>query len=252
LWAEARVGGAILNTNAFDALPVSVGADNLFKKLITAALRKTDRSLFGTIRALSAGSEVIAARALDGRRVSASAGTPSSLVRFSTAAARRDARRCISYLTIELKGWIPLELRPLLGNWIYGCDICQNVCPFNRFATPANAEFFKGSLDFMAPSLLDLLSLDEAGFTERYKNSPIKRLKRSRFLRNVSVATGNWGSVTAVPPLINLLNDPDPYLRGHAAWALHQIDDASAKTALQQALPTENNDEVRRELIGEI
>lgn len=159
-----------------------------------------------------------------------------------------DARRCISYLTIELKGWIPLALRPLLGNWIYGCDICQEVCPFNRFALATKEAAFQGSLDQMAPPLLELLSLDEAGFNQRYQNSPIKRIKRARFLRNVCVAAGNWGSETAVAPLTALLKDPEPLIRGHAAWALHQINNENARNALRQALQTETDDAVRREL----
>lgn len=162
-----------------------------------------------------------------------------------------DARRCISYLTIELKEWIPASLRPSMGNWIYGCDICQEVCPFNRFASPAAEPLLTAvDEDQMAPPLLDLLSLDEAGFNRRFARSPIKRLKRGRFLRNVCVAVGNWGSATAVPALAGLLADPEPLIRGHAAWALHQIDDAAARRALQAALARETDTAVRRELLG--
>lgn len=159
-----------------------------------------------------------------------------------------DARRCISYLTIELKGWIPLELRPLLGNWIYGCDICQEVCPFNRFSLPTKENAFETTVKQMAPPLLELLSLDEAGFNQRYQNSPIKRIKRARLVRNACVAAGNWGSETAVERLTALLKDPEPLIRGHAAWALHQINNEAAKFALSQALQTETDGEVRREL----
>jgi epoxyqueuosine reductase len=136
-----------------------------------------------------------------------------------------DARRCISYLTIELKDAIPEELRPLMGNWVYGCDICQVVCPFNRFAPQSSEPAFRPAhYDAAAPPLLDLLVLDEEGFAHRFANSPIKRIGRSRLLRNACVAAGNWGSETAVSPLTCLLADPDPLIRSHAAWALEQID----------------------------
>ncbi|GIK55868.1 MAG: tRNA epoxyqueuosine(34) reductase QueG [Chloroflexi bacterium] len=188
-----------------------------------------------------------------------------------------DARRCISYLTIELKEWIPVELRPLLGNWIYGCDICQEVCPFNRFATPGGDWRLEigdwsgespishpQSLNLICPPLLDLLSLTENDFEQRFAHSPIKRLKRARFLRNVCVAVGNWGSSTApsvvdgsrphagqaVSALIPLLSDPHPLVRGHAAWALHQIGGPAAQTALVTALETETDETVRMELAG--
>jgi epoxyqueuosine reductase len=154
-------------------------------------------------------------------------------------------------LTIELKGWIPQELRPLLGNWIYGCDICQEVCPFNRFATASHERlFFADDWNTAVPPLLDILTLDEAAFNERFAHSPIKRIKRRRLLRNACVAAGNWGSETAVSPLITLLTDPDPLIRGHAAWALHQIGTAAAKTAVADALTHEIDEQVRLELVG--
>ncbi len=162
-----------------------------------------------------------------------------------------DSRRCISYLTIELKGWIPAALRPLLGNWIYGCDLCQEVCPFNRFASPtAEPTFWSDDWDVAAPSLLDLLALDEEGFDRRFAGSPLKRIKRQRFIRNVCVATGNWGSETAVPSLISLLADPAPLIRGHAAWALWQIDTRAAHQALDAALLNEHDEIVRLEMSG--
>lgn len=164
-----------------------------------------------------------------------------------------DARRCISYLTIELKGWIPPELRPLLGNWIYGCDVCQDVCPFNRFAQPTTAAgFAPTSFDVAAPPLLDLLRLNETAFNSRFAHSPIKRIKRRGLLRNVCVAAGNWGSQTAVVPLARLLHDPEPLIRGHAAWALHQIGGPQARTALAQARQTETDRAVRSEIEGPV
>lgn len=135
-----------------------------------------------------------------------------------------DSNRCISYLTIELKGEIPLALRPLMGNRIFGCDICQEVCPYNKqFAIPTAEPAFQASLDQMAPPLLDLITLDDEGFRRRFKGSPIKRAKRRGFLRNVCVALGNWGSQSAIPALEGALHDPEPLIRSHAAWALQQI-----------------------------
>lgn len=164
-----------------------------------------------------------------------------------------DARRCISYLTIELKEWIPRDLRPLMGNWIYGCDVCQEVCPFNRFAekTASNQQLVTNNQwDEVAPPLLGILALDEAGFQARFAGSPIKRIKRRRLLRNACVAAGNWGSATAVPTLIPLLTDPEPLIRGHAAWALHRIGDQAGITAVQQALAQETDPQVRQEMIS--
>jgi epoxyqueuosine reductase len=162
-----------------------------------------------------------------------------------------DAGRCISYLTIELKGWIPRELRPLMGNWIYGCDVCQEVCPFNRFAERVASGVWPvagGRWDAVAPPLLEILALDEAGFQERFADSPIQRIKRRRLLRNACVAAGNWGSKTAVSPLITLLSDPEPLVRGHAAWALHQIGDSGGETAVFRALTQETDPAVRLEM----
>lgn len=162
-----------------------------------------------------------------------------------------DSRRCISYLTIELKEWIPLELRPLMANWIYGCDVCQEVCPFNRFAQPTKeVAFWSDNWEETAPSLLDLLVLDEEGFNLRFAGSPIKRIKRQRLVRNACVAAGNWGSATAVPSLIALLADPVPLVRGHAAWALRQIGSRAAHQALDTALADEQDERVRMELRG--
>jgi epoxyqueuosine reductase len=160
-----------------------------------------------------------------------------------------DARRCISYLTIEFKGWIPRALRPLMGNWVYGCDVCQSVCPFNRFA-PADVEqaYLPDSWQRAAPSLLDLLALDEAAFAERYAASPIKRIKRDRLVRNACVAAGNWGSYEALGPLTSLLRDKSALVRGHAAWAVGQIGDQQAAGALQHALDWEEDSRVRQEL----
>jgi epoxyqueuosine reductase len=162
---------------------------------------------------------------------------------------RLDARRCISYLTIELRGSIPRELRPLMGTWIFGCDICQEVCPWNRKATPTHEDAFKPR-PWAAPELLDLLTLTEEEFRERFKGSPLKRAKRSGLVRNASVAVGNLREVRAVPLLIRLLErDPDPVVREHAAWALGRIGTSAALAALQDALTVEANERVRTEIV---
>jgi epoxyqueuosine reductase len=160
-----------------------------------------------------------------------------------------DARRCISYLTIELKGSIPPPMRPLLGNWVYGCDVCQEVCPFNRFA-PESVEVTlrPGFADAAAPPLLALLALDEEAFSQRFAFSPIKRIGHARLLRNACVAAGNWGSEEAVPALTRLLSAPSPLVRGHAAWALGQIGGVSAAQTLNRARSVERDAQVREEI----
>lgn len=135
-----------------------------------------------------------------------------------------DARRCISYLTIELKGPIPEPLRPSIGNRVFGCDICQEVCPWNqRFSSPAENPAFRAGPETDGPALIELMSLDQEGFAQRFSGSPVKRAKRSGFLRNVAVALGNWGSGEAVPALSRALEDEEPLIRSHAEWALGRI-----------------------------
>jgi epoxyqueuosine reductase len=160
-----------------------------------------------------------------------------------------DARRCISYLTIELKGPIPHELRPRLGNWIFGCDLCQEVCPYNRrFARPARLAALKGQPEMAAPRLLDLLALDETAFRQRFRGSPVLRAKRRGLLRNVCVALGNWGDPAAVPSLTDALHDREPLVRGHAAWALGRIASPAARQALRSAETTEPDGYVQAEI----
>jgi len=135
-----------------------------------------------------------------------------------------DSNRCISYLTIELKGSIPPELRPLMGSWIFGCDECQSVCPWpRRFSRPARQPFLRFDPDSCAPRLLDLIGLDEAGFRRRFAGTPVLRARRRGLLRNVAVALGNWGDPQAVPALLQATQDPEPLIREHAAWALERI-----------------------------
>ena len=133
-----------------------------------------------------------------------------------------DARKCISYLTIELKGSIPPELRPLLGHHIFGCDICQDVCPWpTRFARPTQERaFFAGEIDRAAPPLIELAQLSEEAFQQRFAGTPILRSKRRGLLRNVAVALGNWGSAEARDALRVLAADPDPIIAEHAQWGL--------------------------------
>lgn len=134
-----------------------------------------------------------------------------------------DARRCISYLTIEHPGSIPVELRPLLGNHIYGCDLCQAVCPWNRFATPTPEPAFQPRAANLNPTLLELLALTDETFRESFRDSPIKRIKRRRLLRNVAVALGNSRDPQALPALERALHDPEPLIREHATWAITTI-----------------------------
>ncbi len=134
-----------------------------------------------------------------------------------------DARRCISYLTIELKDTIPVELRPLIGNWVYGCDICQAVCPFNRFALETSEPAFTAAdLDRAAPPLLDLLALTDETCRQRFAGTPIWRIKRERLVRNACIAAGNWRGQAAIPGLERLLADESALVREHARWALSQ------------------------------
>ena len=157
-----------------------------------------------------------------------------------------DARRCISYLTIELRGAIPHDLRPQIENWIFGCDACQRVCPWsNRRALSPSSP---ADLVRWMPSLLDLLALDEAGFRQRFRGTPIQRAKRRGLLRNVCVAIGNWGERAAVPALTLALHDKEPLIRGHAAWALGQIGGARARDELSRAQAEEVDEAVRAEL----
>lgn len=176
-----------------------------------------------------------------------------------------DSTRCISFLTIELRGSIPLELRPLMGNLIFGCDICQEVCPVNRVAekrlglrsgagTPQPVRFQpRSELRPRAevgssPELIPLLSLTEEQFRERFRRSPIKRTKRRGLLRNVCVALGNSGDTNAVPALLGALHDQEALVRGHAAWALGHIGGSEAQRALEDALHHEEDSEVQLEI----
>ena len=136
---------------------------------------------------------------------------------------RLDARRCISYLTIEHHGPIPVELRPLMGNHIYGCDDCLAVCPWNRFAVPTTHEKLRGRTDLAAPALADLARLDDAGFRALFAGSPIKRIGRNRFIRNVLNAIGNSADPSLRPVAEGLVADPDPVVAEAARWAAGRL-----------------------------
>jgi epoxyqueuosine reductase len=140
-----------------------------------------------------------------------------------TAPHRLDARRCISYLTIENKGPIPLEFREAIGDRIYGCDDCLDACPWNRFAAESREATFQAREAVFRMRLRDFLDLDDDGFRSLFAKSPIKRIKRSRFLRNVCVALGNTGSPDDLPALTRAAADPEPLVAEHAEWAIARI-----------------------------
>jgi epoxyqueuosine reductase len=160
---------------------------------------------------------------------------------------RLDARRCVSYLTIEHKGPIPREFRSAMGNRIYGCDDCLAVCPWNKFASQAAANrAFLPRAELTAPSLADLLGLDDAGFRQVFAGSPIKRIGRDRMVRNAAVAAGNSGDPALVKSLARLLDDPAPMVRGAAVWALGRLD-PERFTAERWRAAEEEDEEVRGE-----
>jgi epoxyqueuosine reductase len=140
-----------------------------------------------------------------------------------TAPHRLDARRCISYLTIELKGSIPLDLRPLIGNRIFGCDDCLEACPWNRFAQVSHEAAFLTRPSTIGVPLRDYLRLSDDNFHMLFRNSPIKRIKRRGFLRNVCVALGNVGDPSDLAALERAAADPEPLIAEHAKWAIHRI-----------------------------
>ncbi len=160
-----------------------------------------------------------------------------------------DNRRCISFLTIELRGPIPRDLRPLVGDWVFGCDICQEVCPVNRKAAASREPELRKRHDFDAPELIPLLYLNETEFRRRFEGSPIRRAKLDGLQRNVCVALGNLGDARAIPALAHTLSAGGPLTRSHAAWALGRIGGAAARAALSAALETEDEEEARAEIV---
>ncbi len=162
---------------------------------------------------------------------------------------RLDARRCISYLTIEHKGPIPRELRPLIGNRIYGCDDCLAVCPWNKFAAAGREAKLAAREALRAPKLAELARLDDAAFRKLFAKSPVKRTGRDRFVRNVLTAIGNAGDPALAAEAERLLDDPSPLVRGAAVWALRQLD-PERLTRLSQKCAAETDQSVRDEWIA--
>ncbi len=161
---------------------------------------------------------------------------------------RLDARRCISYLTIEHKGPIDLELRPLMGNHIYGCDDCLAVCPWNKFAETAAAhKAFLPRAELVAPQIADLLTLDDAAFRQLFSGSPIKRIGRDRFVRNVLIAAGNGTDAGLIAQIEVLLADPSPVVRGAAIWALGRLSPEVFAQRRQDLFATEQDASVLAE-----
>ncbi|MEO1253166.1 MAG: tRNA epoxyqueuosine(34) reductase QueG [Pseudomonadota bacterium] len=163
-----------------------------------------------------------------------------------------DARRCISYLTIEHKGPIPQEFRASMGNRIYGCDDCLAVCPWNKFAQTADEAAFHARDELKEPALGELANLDDAAFRRLFSGSPIKRSGRSRFLRNVAIAIGNSGDSALAPAVLKLLDDVDPVIRGAAVWAARRLFTEAKIGALRnERLATECDKTVRAEWTDE-
>ena len=158
-----------------------------------------------------------------------------------------DNRRCISYLTIEHKGAIPTELRASTGNLVFGCDICQEVCPVNRKAKSTRDPNF-GRADLSAVDLIELLEMTDEQFRQRFAATPVMRAKRVGMQRNACVALGNSGDPSAVPALVRALQSSPPLVRRHAAWALGQIGVAAARASLGAALKAESDPEVLSEI----
>ena len=164
-----------------------------------------------------------------------------------------DNERCISYLTIENRGAIPMSLRKLVGDWIFGCDICQDVCPVNRKAQVTDEPTFRpGEHGYNSVELIPLLSLSPQEFNETFKNSPVKRTKRSGLLRNVCVALDNIGDPKALPALFDSLQDKDPIIRGHAAWAIGEIGGEESTNALAVRANVETDETVLEEISSAI
>ena len=158
-----------------------------------------------------------------------------------------DNSRCISHLTIENRGPIPVELRPKMLDWVFGCDICQEVCPVNRKATPTPERAFQNvGLDSL--DLVELLQLSEEQFRQRFQGTPIMRAKRIGLQRNACVALGNLKDQSAIPALVDALENAEPLVQCHAAWALGQIGGSQAVAALRRALELETDPEVQSEI----
>jgi epoxyqueuosine reductase len=229
--AAARAGLGWLGKNTNLLIP-GVGSYVLLAEIVTSAELELDQPLKKTCGSCDACQRVCPTGALI---------EPGVL----------DNRRCISFWTIEHHGIIPLEMRPLIGDWIFGCDLCQEICPVNvspRAAEPdARAlEAFGPTID-ARPRLEELLALDEDSFRARFRESAVWRTRRTGLLRNVCIALGNIADRTSVPALANALDDVEPLVRGHAAWALGRLGGAAARAQLERALRRETDAWVRDE-----
>ncbi|MEX2093842.1 MAG: 4Fe-4S double cluster binding domain-containing protein, partial [Pirellulales bacterium] len=159
-----------------------------------------------------------------------------------------DASRCISYLTIELKEAIPAELRSGVGEWLFGCDVCQEVCPWNSHAELIRQALFEPLAENDPIELIRLFELDEAAFRERFRHTPLWRPKRRGILRNAAIVLGNRPTAAALAALARGLNDEEPLVRGAAAWALGNFDEPAAAAALEQRRGVEDDVDVRLEI----
>lgn len=159
-----------------------------------------------------------------------------------------DASRCISYLTIELRGPIPRDLRPGVGSWLFGCDVCQDVCPWNTKAPTTSEPAFQPLADSNPLALAELFALDDEAFRQRFRRTPLWRSKRRGILRNAAIVLGNQRDLAALPALVQGLSDSEPLIRGACAWALGQIGGAASQQALQARLTIETDAIVREEI----
>jgi epoxyqueuosine reductase len=229
--AAARAGLGWLGKNTNLLIP-GVGSNVLLAEIVTSAELEPDQPLKKTCGSCDACMRVCPTGALI---------EPGVL----------DNRRCISFWTIEHRGVIPIGMRPLIGDWIFGCDLCQEICPVN--VSPQAAEPDAGALEAFGPMidarprLEELLALDEDGFRARFRNSAVWRTRRSGLLRNVCIALGNIADRSSAPALATALDDAEALVRGHAAWALGRLGGAAARAHLERAVRRETDDWVRDE-----
>jgi epoxyqueuosine reductase len=227
--AAARAGIGWLGKNTNLLVP-GIGSNVLLAEIVTSAPLETDAPLKKNCGGCDACMRVCPTGAL-------------------VAPGVLDNRRCISFWTIEHRGVIPLDIRPMIGDWIFGCDLCQEICPVNaRPAAPdpdALAAF--GPPIEARPRLEELLALDDAAFRRRFRESALWRTRRAGLLRNVCIALGNVADRGSVPALAGALDDPEPLVRGHAAWALGRLGGMAARAALTRALSREADAWVRDE-----
>ncbi|OLE37061.1 MAG: tRNA epoxyqueuosine(34) reductase QueG [Actinobacteria bacterium 13_1_20CM_3_68_9] len=229
--AAARAGIGWLGKNTNLLVP-GIGSSVLLAEIVTSAELVKDQPLRKTCGGCDACMRVCPTGAL-------------------TAPGVLDNRRCISFWTIEHRGVIPLEIRPLIGDWIFGCDLCQEICPVNvspRVASPDAAALaaFGPTID-ARPRLEELLALDEERFRTRFRGSAVWRTRRAGLLRNACIALGNTADRGSVPALARGLGDAEPLIRGHAAWALGRLGGAAARAQLDQAVRREDDAWVREE-----